>query len=32
MIGEGGLRVIKEGTPIEDNYPEWFGLPGSNIA
>lgn len=20
-----------EGTPIEKNYPEWFGLPGSNI-
>lgn len=26
ILHDGG-----EGTPIEDNYPEWFGLPGSNI-
>ena len=25
------LHLGGEGTPIEQNYPEWFGLPGSNI-
>ena len=26
ILHDGG-----EGNPIEKNYPEWFGLPGSNI-
>lgn len=25
------LHIGGEGTPIEKDYPEWFGLPGSNI-